>query len=76
MCKNKKDIFPWTKVVARLKRQAKTNGWPLVHYYDCGYRVGYLKTKGPKWAHIVIIAWKEGKHRTKTRRLPIKEVKV
>jgi hypothetical protein len=53
---------PWTNAAKRLKRKAKKEGWIAVWYYDCGYRYGYLKTQGRKWAHLVVLVYRDGKY--------------
>jgi len=64
----KKFRDPWTNAVTRLRRAAKKQQWPLVSYYDCGYRVGYLKTKGNKWVHIAVLRYRDGKYKPITKK--------
>ena len=61
MLKHKKFKYPWTNASARLRKKAKENGWPSIHYYHNGYRFGYLKARGPKWSQVVILAWRKKK---------------
>ncbi len=54
-------VYPWTSASKRLKRLAKKEGWPAIRYYDNGYRWGYLKSQGRKWAQVVILDYKKKK---------------
>lgn len=53
--------YPWTPALNRLKRKAKKEGWPIVTYWNNGWDYGYLKKRGPKWAHVVIHASRKKK---------------
>ena len=53
--------YSWLTALNRLKRTAKKEGWPLVDYYDCGYRVGWLKAQGPKWSQVVVLDYRKKK---------------
>jgi hypothetical protein len=57
----KKQVYPWTPAMKRLKRLAKKEGWLHITYYDNGYRWAYLKSQGRKWSQIVIVDYKKKK---------------
>ena len=74
MLNSKKFHYPWAKGSARLRKKAKQEGWSSVHYYDNGYRFGYLKARGPKWSQVVILAWR--KNWTPLREKPYPSTRV
>lgn len=52
---------PWTAPLKRLKRKAKKEEWPIVTYWNDGWHYGYLKKRGPKWSHVVILVYRKKK---------------
>ena len=68
MLKHKRFKYPFTNALNRLKRKAKQEGWPVIEFNDQGFRFGYLKTKGRKWLHIVVLSYREGKYKPVTKR--------
>ena len=53
--------YPPTAALKRLKRKAKKEEWPPVAYWNDGWHYGYLKKRGPKWSHVVILAYRKKK---------------
>lgn len=67
---------PWAPAAKRLARKAKREKWSIVQYYDRGYRYGYLKTLGRKFAHIVILAYVNGSYKPRTKRFKLSSVLI